>query len=365
MGAPHRLLASTQEPSPATPGSVPMSDAAIPSSTHADGTTRRDFLDLVTWSTLAVGAGALAWPLINQMNPSADVLALSSVEVDLAPIGEGAAVTIKWRGKPVFIRHRTAEEISEADAVPLGELRDPQTDAERATKPEWLVIVGVCTHLGCVPLGNKPGEPQGRLQWLVLPVPWLALRHGGPHPQGAGAAQPGRAGICLPDGHQRPHRLTRQTRHPRRDIRRGHDTEGYHGGRRSRPRLQERRPALDRRPAAAGHLGLQGVRGLSGAEEPELFLELRLARRHHADAADRDRHRAGDALHAAHVDWRSIPSSTSCATSTTAGSCATPTPTAPRCSSSWSTSTSSAASITAPTRRRASCCGCWAWSSCS
>ena len=138
-----------------------MSDAAIPSSTHADGTTRRDFLDLVTWSTLAVGTGALAWPLINQMNPSADVLALSSVEVDLSPIGEGAAVTIKWRGKPVFIRHRTAEDISEADAVPLGELRDPQTDAERATKPEWLVIVGVCTHLGCVPLGNKPGEPKG------------------------------------------------------------------------------------------------------------------------------------------------------------------------------------------------------------
>ena len=90
--------------------------AATPSSTSADGTTRRDFLDLVTWSTLAVGAGALAWPLINHMNPSADVLALSSVEVDLEPIAEGAAVTIKWRGKPVFIRHRTAEEISEADA---------------------------------------------------------------------------------------------------------------------------------------------------------------------------------------------------------------------------------------------------------
>ena len=138
-----------------------MSDAATPSTTHADGTTRRDFLDLVAWSTLAVGAGALAWPLIDQMNPSADVLALSSVEVDLAAIEDGAAVTVKWRGKPVFIRHRTAEEISEADAVPLGDLRDPQTDAQRAIKPEWLVVVGVCTHLGCVPLGNKPGEPRG------------------------------------------------------------------------------------------------------------------------------------------------------------------------------------------------------------
>ena len=187
-----------------------MSDAATPSSTHADGTTRRDFLDLVTWSTLAVGAGAMAWPLIDQMNPSADVLALSSVEVDLAPIGEGAAVTVKWRGKPVFIRHRTPEEISEADAVPLSELRDPQTDAERATKPEWLVIVGVCTHLGCVPLGNKPGEPEGRLRRLVLPLPRLALRHVGAHPQGAGAAEPAGARIRLPDGHQRPHRLTRR-----------------------------------------------------------------------------------------------------------------------------------------------------------
>ena len=70
---------------------------------------------------------------------------------------------MKWRGKPVFIRHRTAEEISEADAVPLSALRDPQTDAERATKPEWLVMVGVCTHLGCVPLGNKPGEPRATM----------------------------------------------------------------------------------------------------------------------------------------------------------------------------------------------------------
>ncbi len=138
-----------------------MSDAANPSSTSADGTTRRDFLDLVTWSTLAVGAGALAWPLINQMNPSADVLALSSVEVDISSLEVGQAVTVKWRGKPVFIRHRTEEEISEAEAVPLSELRDPQTDAQRVIKPDWLVIVGVCTHLGCVPLGNKPGEPKG------------------------------------------------------------------------------------------------------------------------------------------------------------------------------------------------------------
>jgi ubiquinol-cytochrome c reductase iron-sulfur subunit len=138
-----------------------MPETANPSASHDDGATRRDFLDLVTWSTLAVGAGAVAWPLIYQMNPSADVLALSSIEVDIAPIEVGAALTVKWRGKPVFIRHRTEQEISEADAVPMSELRDPQTDAERAIKPEWLVVIGVCTHLGCVPLGNKPGEPRG------------------------------------------------------------------------------------------------------------------------------------------------------------------------------------------------------------
>ena len=86
-----------------------MAETANPTTAHGDGTTRRDFLDLVTWSTMAVGAGALAWPLINQMNPSADVLALSSIEVDLSPVEVGAALTVKWRGKPVFIRHRTAE----------------------------------------------------------------------------------------------------------------------------------------------------------------------------------------------------------------------------------------------------------------
>ena len=138
-----------------------MAETANPSPTRGDGVTRRDFLDLVTWSTVAVGAGALAWPLIDQMNPSADVLALSTIEVDLSQVPVGSAVTVKWRGRPVFIRHRTEEEIAEAEAVPLGELRDPQTDAERVQKPEWLVMVGICTHLGCVPLGNKPGESKG------------------------------------------------------------------------------------------------------------------------------------------------------------------------------------------------------------
>lgn len=128
---------------------------------HAEGTTRRDFLDLVAWSTAAVGAGALVWPLIDSMNPAADVLALSSAEIDISQVPVGSGVTLKWRGKPVFVRHRTEEEIAEAQAVEIDDLRDPQSDAARAEKPEWLVVVGICTHLGCVPLGNKPSEPRG------------------------------------------------------------------------------------------------------------------------------------------------------------------------------------------------------------
>ncbi len=115
----------------------------------------------------AVGVAATAWPFINNLNPAADTLALSTVEVNVQPIAVGQAVTVKWRGKPLFIRHRTPEEIKEAEAVPLSQLRDPQTDNSRVTdtakkvRPEWLVQIGVCTHLGCVPLGNKPGDPKG------------------------------------------------------------------------------------------------------------------------------------------------------------------------------------------------------------
>jgi len=115
----------------------------------------------------AVGVAATAWPFINNLNPAADTLALSTVEVNVQPIQVGQAVTVKWRGKPLFIRHRTPEEIKEAEAVPLSQLRDPQTDNSRVTdtakkvRPEWLVQIGVCTHLGCVPLGNKAGDPKG------------------------------------------------------------------------------------------------------------------------------------------------------------------------------------------------------------
>jgi ubiquinol-cytochrome c reductase iron-sulfur subunit len=124
--------------------------------------TRRDFLYLLTGATAVVGAATLVWPLIDSMNPSADVLALASSEVDLSGVEEGMRITVKWRGKPVFVDHRPQKEIEEARAVDVSTLRDPQTDAERVIKPEWLVVIGICTHLGCVPLGQKPSDPRGQ-----------------------------------------------------------------------------------------------------------------------------------------------------------------------------------------------------------
>jgi len=126
-----------------------------------DGETRRDFLTLTAVAAGVVGAGIAVWPLINSMNPAADVLALSSTEVDLSPVAEGQAITVIWRGKPVFIRHRTPEEIDLARSVDVADLRDPQTDAQRTQKPEWLVMIGICTHLGCIPKGQNVGDPKG------------------------------------------------------------------------------------------------------------------------------------------------------------------------------------------------------------
>ncbi|MGO1118745.1 ubiquinol-cytochrome c reductase iron-sulfur subunit [Rhodovibrionaceae bacterium A322] len=137
-----------------------MSDSAN-AAQGVDDESRRDFLYLAAGAMGVVGTGAFVWPLVNSLNPSADVLALASIEVDVSPIEVGQAITVMWRGKPVFIRHRTPEEIKEAEEVPLDVLVDPQTDAERVIKPELLVMVGVCTHLGCVPLGQKPGDSKG------------------------------------------------------------------------------------------------------------------------------------------------------------------------------------------------------------
>jgi ubiquinol-cytochrome c reductase iron-sulfur subunit len=131
--------------------------------------TRRDFLYIATGAVGVVGAALVAWPLVDQMNPDQAALALATIEVDIAAVGEGESITVKWRGKPVFIRNRTAKEIADAKAVALSDLKDPvarndnlpagtqATDDNRAAagKENWLIMVGVCTHLGCVPLGQQ------------------------------------------------------------------------------------------------------------------------------------------------------------------------------------------------------------------
>ena len=145
------------------------------------GSSRRDFLYLTAASITAFGAASVAWPFIDSMNPSQDVLALSSIEIDISAVEVGQSITVKWRGKPVFVRHRTPEEIAAAQkADPVvddkgavidnpSDLRDPQTDASRVKKAEWLILVGVCTHLGCVPLGQKASDPRGEFGGWYCP----------------------------------------------------------------------------------------------------------------------------------------------------------------------------------------------------
>lgn len=119
--------------------------------------TRRDFIVVSASAMAAVAGASCVWPLIDSMNPSADVLALASVEVDLDHIAVGQAIKVMWRGKPIFIRHRTAQDIAEAEAVDWQKLRDPQPDSARV-KPgyaQWLIMIGVCTHLGCIPIADS------------------------------------------------------------------------------------------------------------------------------------------------------------------------------------------------------------------
>ncbi len=126
------------------------------------GPTRRDFLYICTGMATLVGAASFLWPFIDSMQPSADVAAMASVEVDISLIEPGQRITIKWRGKPVFVVHRTDAMLAQAredDGNPA--LIDPATDSERAPRPEWLIMVGVCTHLGCIPLGQKDSDPRG------------------------------------------------------------------------------------------------------------------------------------------------------------------------------------------------------------
>ena len=132
---------------------------------------RRDFINIAAVSFAGVGTAAVVLPLVNQMNPPADVLALASTEVDISKIAPGQAIKTSWRKQPVFVRNLTATEIQEANKVPLSELRDPQTLGER-TKPgkeNWLITMGVCTHLGCVPLGAAAGEVKGEYGGYFCP----------------------------------------------------------------------------------------------------------------------------------------------------------------------------------------------------
>jgi ubiquinol-cytochrome c reductase iron-sulfur subunit len=175
---------------------------------HVDE-SKRDFLFIATGAVAAVGAAAVAWPLINQMNPDASVLALASTELDLAPIAEGQAITIKWRGNPVFVRHRTKAEIDAAKAVKLEDLPDPvarsanvkdnepATDENRVVggKEQFIVMMGVCTHLGCVPIGNE-GE-YAVVEGSAKTGGWFCPCHGS-HYDTAGRIRKGPAPQNLP-----------------------------------------------------------------------------------------------------------------------------------------------------------------------
>ncbi len=133
---------------------------------------RRDFL-ILTGSAFGVfAAGASAWPLLDSLNPARDTLAASTTEVDLSPIEEGQSITVKWRGSPVFVRRRTNEEVTAMQAVALDDLPDPETDRQRfgdGDREQWLVVIGVCTHLGCIPLGQKANDNRGEFGGWFCP----------------------------------------------------------------------------------------------------------------------------------------------------------------------------------------------------
>lgn len=135
----------------------------------SDSGARRDFLVLATGAMAAVGTAASVWPLIDSMNPAADVRALSNVEVDIEPVIVGQRITVKWRGRPVFISHRSPREIARAKADDAADLPDPEPDTARVQKDEWLIVIGICTHLGCVPLGQSAVQPRGRWDGWFCP----------------------------------------------------------------------------------------------------------------------------------------------------------------------------------------------------
>jgi ubiquinol-cytochrome c reductase iron-sulfur subunit len=168
----------------------------VAQATDTTGTepTRRDFLMLTTGAFGAIGAAAVAVPLLGQLAPDAQVVAAGApIDLDLAPIAEGQAIKLFWRGKLIFVRNRTKKEIDEAKAVDVATLRDPQTDEQRtkAGYEKFLVVYGNCTHLGCVPLGNAPGEPKGEFDG------WFCPCHGS-HYDSSGRIRKGPAPLNLP-----------------------------------------------------------------------------------------------------------------------------------------------------------------------
>lgn len=156
-------MATVEQTQPMMPGE--------PSPEAGEGVRRRDFINIAAVSFAGVGAGIAVLPLVNQMSPSAEVRALASVEVDISKIQPGQGIKTVWRKQPVFIRNLVPAEIQKANSVPLSELRDPQSLADR-TKPgkqNWLITLGVCTHLGCVPLGIGEGENRGEYGGYFCP----------------------------------------------------------------------------------------------------------------------------------------------------------------------------------------------------
>ncbi len=163
--APKKTVAAASVAEPVMVTNVEEASAPV------EGVRRRDFINIAAVSFAGVGAAAVALPLLSQMSASADVLAMASIEQDISAIEPGQAVKLSWRKQPVFIRNLTPAEIAEANKVAVGGLRDPQTLAER-TKPgkqNWLITMGVCTHLGCVPLGAAAGEIKGEFGGYFCP----------------------------------------------------------------------------------------------------------------------------------------------------------------------------------------------------
>lgn len=179
MSTVKKTKSTAKKPAVKKPAAAPAASVATKAAAAAQnhdgaegsGVRRRDFIHVAAVSFAGVGAAAVAMPLVSQMSASADVLALASIEVDVAAIQPGQSIKTSWRKQPVFIRNLTPAEVEEANKVDVGSLRDPQTLAER-TKPgkeNWLITLGVCTHLGCVPLGAASGEVKGEYGGYFCP----------------------------------------------------------------------------------------------------------------------------------------------------------------------------------------------------